>query len=291
MKDPGSALKKLLARPKMLVMPGAFDAFSAKLIEQAGYEAVYMTGYGVSATLGKPDVGLATMTEMLERAALIANSVNIPLLADADTGYGGVINVIRTIQEYERAGVAGCHIEDQVFPKKCGSMKGKELIPAEEMVGKIKAAVDTRRDKNFVIVARTDATAGYGLDEAIRRGRLYAQAGADAVMIMAPGPPDDMARFNRAMSVPTMMIMGESELWVRNLRMVPNDELQNLGFKVALYPTSLLFAAGGEMRRTLQQLKEKGSTEGVMGQMMKFQEVTDLLGLPEIYEQEGKYRS
>lgn len=291
MKDAGAALRKLLARPQILAIPGAFDAFSAKLIEQAGFDAVYMTGYGVSATLGKPDVGLMTMTEMVERVAIIANSVNIPLLADADTGYGGVINVIRTIQEYERAGAAGCHIEDQVFPKKCGSMKGKEVIPAEEMVAKVKAALDARWDKNFVIVARTDATAGYGLDEAIRRGQLYAQAGADAVMIMAPGLPADMTRFNRSMSVPTMMIMGESELWVRNWRMVPNDELQMLGFKVALYPTSLLFAAGGAMRGTLQQLKEKGTTEGLLGQMVKFQEVTDLLGLPEIYEQEGKYRS
>jgi 2-methylisocitrate lyase-like PEP mutase family enzyme len=264
----------------MVVVPGALDGFSGKLIEQAGFEAVYMTGYGVSATYGQPDVGLTTLTEMVDRAKTIARSVNIPLLADADTGYGGIINVIRTIQEYEQAGVSGCHIEDQAFPKKCGSMKGKEVIPAEEMVAKIKAALD----------ARTDSTAGYGLDEAIRRCQMYEKAGADAIMIMAPGSPEDMARFNMAMSTPTIMIMGESERMVRNLRMIPNNELQRLGFKVALYPTALLFAAGGAMRRTLQELQKKGTTDGVIEQMMRFQEITDLLGLPKIYEQEERYR-
>ncbi len=290
MKNASAALRRLLARPQMVVVPGAFDGFSSKLIERAGFEAVYMTGYGVSATYGQPDVGLTTMTEMVDRAKTIARSVNIPLLADADTGYGGIINVIRTIQEYEQAGVSGCHIEDQVFPKKCGSMKGKEVIPAEEMVAKIKAALDARTDKDFVIVARTDSTAGYGLDEAIRRCQMYEKAGADAIMIMAPGSPGDMARFNKAMSTPTIMIMGESERMVRNLRMIPNDELQRLGFKVALYPTALLFAAGGAMRRTLQELQKKGTTDGVIEQMMRFQEITDLLGLPKIYEQEERYK-
>ena len=289
MKNSGAAFRQLLARPEILVIPGAFDGFTAKLIEQAGFNAVYMTGYGVSATLGKPDVGLTTLTEMVERAAVIAHAVNIPLLADADTGYGGIINLIRTIREYERAGVAACHIEDQVFPKKCGSMKGKEVIPAEEMVAKIRAAVDARQDKDFVIVSRTDSTAGYGLEEAMRRSQMYAAAGADAIMVMAPGPPEEMARFNKAVKIPTIMIMGESERWIRNWRMVPNHELQALGFKVVIYPTSLLFGGGGMMRRVLEELKEKGTTEGLLGQMMKFQEVTDMLGLKEIYEQEAKY--
>ncbi len=290
MKNAGAALRQLLNRPKLLVMPGAYDGFTAKLIEQAGFEAVYMTGYGVSATYGRPDVGLTTMNEMADRAKVMARSVNIPLLADADTGYGGIINVIRTIQEYEQAGVAGCHIEDQVFPKKCGSMKGKEVIPAEEMVAKIKAALDARTDKDFVIVARTDSTASYGLDEAIRRCQMYEKVGADAIMIMAPGSPEDMARFNKALSKPTIMIMGESEKMIRNLRMVTNEELERAGFKVALYPTSLLFAAGGAMRSTLQELQKKGTTEEAIPQMMRFQEITDLLGLPKIYEQEERYK-
>lgn len=286
----GAKLRELLARPQILVMPGAFDGFTAKLIEESGFEAVYMTGYGVSATYGWPDVGLTTMNEMVERAKMIARSVNIPLLADADTGYGGIINVIRAIQEYEQAGVAGCHIEDQVFPKKCGSMKGKEVIPTEEMIAKIRAALEARKDRDFVIVARTDSTARYDLDEAIRRCQMYEKAGADAIMIMAPGSPENMARFNKAMSRPTFMIMGESERMVRNIRMVPNDELERLGFRVALYPTSPLFAAGGAIHRTLQELKAKGTTEGLLDQMMRFQEVTDLLGLPKIYEQEERYK-
>ncbi len=290
MKNAGAALRQLLNRPKLLVMPGAYDGFTAKLIEQAGFDVVYMTGYGVSATYGWPDVGLTTMNEMVDRAKVIARSVNIPLLADADTGYGGIINVIRTIQEYERAGVAGCHIEDQVFPKKCGSMKGKEVIPAEEMVVKIKAALDARTDPDFVIVARTDSTARYDIDEAIRRCQMYEKAGADALMIMAPGSPENMARFNKAMSRPTIMIMGESERMVRNMRMVPNDELERLGFRVAQYPTSLLFAAGGAIRRTLGELKDKGTTDSLLDQMMGFREVTDLLGLPTINQQEERYK-
>jgi len=169
-------------------------------------------------------------------------------------------------------------------------MKGKEVIPAEQMAAKIKAALEARTDREFVIVARTDATAQYSLEEAIRRCRMYEQAGADAIMIMAPGSPENMARFNKAMSRPTIMIMGESERMVRDTRMVPNDELERLGFRVAQYPTSLLFAAGGAIRRTLQELKKRGTTEGLLDQMMKFQEVTDLLGLAKINEQEERYK-
>jgi len=168
-------LRELLARPDALVIPGAYDALSARLIVQAGFPAVYMTGFGTSASvLGQPDVGLLTMSEMVSRAAaLAAVTADVPLLADADTGYGNPINVRRTIREYERAGVAGLHIEDQVWPKKCGHMEGKQVIPMEEMVQKVHAAVDARQDPDFVIIARTDANAVTGLEDALRRGQAY----------------------------------------------------------------------------------------------------------------------
>src|SRR5438105_10474869 len=180
-------LRELLAGPDMLVVPGAYDALSARLIAQAGFPAVYMTGFGTAASvLGQPDVGLLTMSEMVSRAAAIAGVVgDLPLIADADTGYGNPINVRRTVREYERAGVAGLHIEDQVWPKKCGHMEGKQVIPMNEMVQKIRAAVDARQDPDFVIIARTDANAVNSLEDALRRGKAYHEAGADVIFIEA----------------------------------------------------------------------------------------------------------
>src|SRR5438105_15203501 len=184
-------LRELLVQRDLLVAPGAYDALSARLIAQAGFPAVYMTGFGTAASvLGQPDVGLLTMSEMVSRAAAIAAVIasvagNLPLIADADTGYGNPINVRRTIHEYERAGVAGLHIEDQVWPKKCGHMEGKQVIPKDEMVQKIRAAVDARQDPEFVIIARTDANAVNSLEDALRRGKAYHEAGADVIFIEA----------------------------------------------------------------------------------------------------------
>src|SRR5437588_12093086 len=185
-------LRELLAGPEMLVVPGAYDSLSARLIAQSGFPSIYMTGFGTAASvLGQPDVGLLTMSEMVSRAAAISAVIasvagDLPLIADADTGYGNPINVRRTIHEYERAGVAGLHIEDQVWPKKCGHMEGKQVIPMEEMVQKVRAAVDARQDPDFVIIARTDANAVTGFEDALRRGRAYREAGADIVFIEAP---------------------------------------------------------------------------------------------------------
>src|SRR5438105_10796446 len=193
-------LRELLAGPDMLVVPGAYDALSARLIAQAGFPAVYMTGFGTAASvLGQPDVGLLTMSEMVSRAAALAAVVgDRPLIADADTGYGNPINVRRTVREYERAGVAAIHIEDQVWPKKCGHMEGKQVIPVDEMVQKIRAAVDARQDPDFVIISRTDANAVYGLEDALRRGRAYREAGADVIFIEAPRSIEEVARSARA---------------------------------------------------------------------------------------------
>src|SRR5213080_5354161 len=183
-----TCLRELLAGPDLLVAPGAYDALSARLIAQAGFSAVYMTGFGTAASvLGQPDVGLLTMSEMVSRAAALAAIVgDRPLIADADTGYGNPINVRRTVREYERAGVAAVHIEDQVWPKKCGHMEGKQVIPVDEMVQKVRAAVEARQDPDLVIIARTDANAVHGLEDAIHRGKAYHEAGADVIFIEAP---------------------------------------------------------------------------------------------------------
>src|SRR5947207_8862686 len=187
-------LRELLAGPELIVAPGAYDALSARLIVQAGFSVVYMTGFGTAASvLGQPDVGLLTMSEMVGRvAALAAVAGDVPLIADADTGYGNPISVRRTIQEYERTGVAALHIEDQVWPKKCGHMEGKQVIPMEEMVQKVRAAVDARRNPDFVIIARTDANAVNGLEDAMRRARAYRDAGADVLFIEAPRSVEEL---------------------------------------------------------------------------------------------------
>ncbi len=187
-------LRRMLQAPGILVAPGAYDGFSARLIEAAGFSTVYMTGAGTAAShLGQPDLGLATMTEMAAHARHLAACVSLPLIADADTGYGNVLNVVRTVREYERAGVAGLHLEDQVAPKKCGHIAGKQVIPAREFADKIRAASEYRTDPDLVIIARTDARAVTGLDDAIERGNLYAEAGADVIFVEAPQSADEIS--------------------------------------------------------------------------------------------------
>jgi 2,3-dimethylmalate lyase len=184
---PTAKLRELIARPGVLMAPGVADALNAKLVQRHGFEAVYMTGAGTTAVrLGMPDVGLLTMTEMIDNAARIADSSGLPLIADADNGYGGVLNVRRTIQGYERAGVAAVHLEDQVIPKRCGHLAGKQLVPVEEMTAKIRAAADARTDRDFVLIARTDAIAVEGFDAALERAARYGEAGADVLFVEAP---------------------------------------------------------------------------------------------------------
>src|SRR5579872_4822989 len=244
-------LRELLAQPDLLVAPGAYDALSARLIAQAGFPAVYMTGFGTAAsTLGQPDVGLLTMSEMVSRAAALAAVVgDRPLIADADTGYGNPINVRRTIREYERAGVAAIHIEDQIWPKKCGHMEGKQVIPVDEMVQKIRAAVDARQDPAFVVIARTDANAVYGLADALHRGRAYREAGADVIFIEAPRSIEELRTIAQAFpDVPLLFNWAESD----KTPLLSLEETHALGFKLVIFPVSLLFAA----TRTLLDLLE-----------------------------------
>ncbi|MEG2418992.1 MAG: 2,3-dimethylmalate lyase, partial [Eubacterium sp.] len=190
-------MRELLSTKKMVVAPGAHDAMTAKVIGRLGFDAVYMTGYGQSAShLGQPDVGLLTMTEMVARANAIVEAAGVPVIADADTGFGNAVNVMRTVREYEKAGVAVIQLEDQVMPKKCGHMVGREIVSKEEMVGKIKAAVDTRVNPDFMIMARTDARTTKGIDEALERGLAYKEAGADIIFIESPEGEEEMKRIN-----------------------------------------------------------------------------------------------
>src|ERR1700738_4523528 len=248
-------LRQLLAGPNLLVAPGAFDALSARLIAQAGFSAVYMTGFGTAAScLGQPDVGLLTMSEMVARASALASVVgDLPLIADADTGYGNPINVRRTIREYERAGVAGLHIEDQVWPKKCGHMEGKQVIPMDEMAQKVRAAVDARQDPDFVIIARTDANAVNGLEDALRRGRAYREAGADVIFIEAPRSLEELQAIAQAFpDAPLLFNWAESG----KTPLLPLHEIHALGFKLVIFPVSLLFAATQTLLSLLEVLKQ-----------------------------------
>lgn len=281
-------LRELLAGPDLIVAPGAYDALSARLIAQAGFPVVYMTGFGTAASvLGQPDVGLLTMSEMVSRAAALAAVVgDLPLIADADTGYGNPINVRRTIREYERAGVAGLHIEDQVWPKKCGHMEGKQVIPKDEMVEKIHAAVDARQDADFVIIARTDANAVYGLEDAIQRGLAYREAGADVIFIEAPRSVAELRTIAQTFpDVPLLFNWAESG----KTPALSLDEIRSLGYKLVLFPVSMLFAATHAMLGLLEVFKQGQTSTPFAARMVSFAQFTDYIGLPEIQALERRY--
>lgn len=281
-------LRELLAGPDLIVAPGAYDALSARLIAQAGFPVVYMTGFGTAASvLGQPDVGLLTMSEMVSRAAALAAVIgDLPLIADADTGYGNPINVRRTIREYERAGVAGLHIEDQVWPKKCGHMEGKQVIPKDEMVEKIHAAVDARQDADFVIIARTDANAVYGLEDAIQRGLAYREAGADVIFIEAPRSVAELRTIAQTFpDVPLLFNWAESG----KTPALSLDEIRSLGYKLVLFPVSMLFAATHAMLGLLEVFKQGQTSTPFAARMVSFAQFTDYIGLPEIQALERRY--
>jgi len=270
-----------------VLAPGCYDALGARLVEEAGFEAVYMTGFGTSAgRLGRPDVGLLTMSEMVDNARRIVEAVDLPVIADADTGYGNPINVIRTVREYEQAGVAAIHIEDQVSPKKCGHMEGKQVIPAAEMVEKIQAAVAARRDPNFLLIARTDARAVEGLDAALERGRRYRAAGADVLFIEAPQSDEEIAAVAAAFpDVPLLFNYAEGG----KTPMVSNQRLRELGFRIVIFPISTLLAATRAMREVLARIREEGTPQSALADLPKFAEFTSFIGLPEITELEQRF--
>jgi len=279
-------LRVLLNGPGILA-PGAFDAVSAKVVETVGFEAVYMTGFGASASvLGLPDYGLMSLAEMVQRARTMAAAISIPLIADADTGYGNPLNVYRTVREYEAAGVSGLHLEDQVFPKKCGHMSGKQVIPAADFARKIEAAVKARTNPDFVIIARTDARAVLGLKEAIERGRFAREAGADVIFIEAPQSVTELrqvaAEFSGVPLLANMVEHGKTPLFTF-------QELQAMGYRLVLYPISNLLAATQAMLRTMRHLREHGSTAGVVDEMLTFNEFTNLIGLLEWQAREREF--
>ncbi len=281
-------LRELLDGPELVVAPGAYDGLSARLIAQAGFSLVYMTGFGTAASvLGQPDVGLLTMSEMVGRAAALTAVIDdLPLIADADTGYGNPINVRRTIREYEHAGVAGLHIEDQVWPKKCGHMEGKQVIPMDEMVQKIRAAVDARQDPDFVIIARTDANAVNGLEDALLRGQAYREAGADAIFIEAPRSIAELQAIKQTFpDVPLLYNWAESG----KTPLLSLDEIHTLGFKLVIFPVSMLFAATHAMLELLELLKRGETPSAFAEHMVTFSQFTQNIGLPEIQELERYY--
>ena len=280
-------LRALLESGQTIVAPGAFDPLAARLVEEAGFPAVYMTGFGTSAALlGRPDVGLLTMTEMAGNAGRIAACVDIPVIADADTGYGNPLNVIRTVGAYEAAGAAAIHIEDQVAPKKCGHMDGKLVIPAEEMAAKIRAATEARGDPDVVIIARTDARAVEGFEQALARARRYLRAGADVLFIEALTSEAEAAEAARAFpGVPLLFN------WAEGGKTPPVSlaRLREMGYRIVIFPIGTLLAATAAMRRILREIARAGTPAAALGDLPSFSEFADFIGLPEVRAAEQRY--
>ena len=282
---PGDRFRELVNGEGILQAVGAFDALSAKLVERAGGEVVYMSGSAVSTSVhGKPDVGLTTMTEMVDRARNIVEAVDVPVFCDADTGYGNPLNVRRTVQRYEAGGVAAVHLEDQTFPKRCGHFDGKHVISREEMVRKVRAADDARDD--LVLIARTDAAAVTDLDDAIDRARAYADAGADVLFVEAPESRAELARVAEELGdVPLLANMVEGG----KTPLVPAGELDELGFDVALYPTTGQKAMAHALRDVYGEIFESGSQADVLDRLLTWEERNEITGLARIGELEARY--
>ncbi len=289
-RTPRARLRELVSAPAPLVAPGAYDALSARLIEQGGFHAVYMSGFGTTASLiGRPDVGLLSATEMVDNARRIVSAVDVPVIADADTGYGNAINVVRTVQLYEQAGVSAIQLEDQVTPKKCGHMGGKVLIGTDEMVGKLRAAVAARRDPDLMIIARTDAVAVAGVDDAIARARAFAKAGADALFVEAPASADDIVRVAKELRGVAPLVFN----WAEGGRTPPLslEHIAELGFSLVIYPIGTLLAATAGIRALLATLASDGTPTAALPGLPTFAEFTDMVGLPEVQDLEQRFAS
>jgi len=283
-----SILRKMLRKPGIIIMPGAYDALSAKIIEMVGFKAILHTGYGTAASLlGAPDIGLVSFGEMANRVRSIARAVNIPVVGDADTGYGNPINAYRTVKEYIWAGAAGLFIEDQVWPKRCGHMFGKQIISKEEMVGKVMAADDARReeDPDFVIGARTDAIAIEGIDGAIERANAYVGAGADFIFVEAFENVDQMKRAVKEIKAPLMLNLIEGG----RTPLISVQEAEKLGFKMVIFPLTALYSATKAMIDTLTILKEKRSAQDYLDKLVTFPEFAKMIGIDKYREMEDRY--
>ena len=280
------SFKQLLQRNQLLVAPGCFDGLSARLVEEAGFEAAYLSGGAVARSMGLPDIGLVTMSEVIERAAQVVAAVKIPVIADADTGYGNAINLVRTVREYERVGVAAIHIEDQITPKRCGHLDGKEVIPLAEMDAKLVAALASRTDPDFCIIARTDARGVHGFDDAIIRGRAFAKLGVDAVFVEAPQSEEELEKIPRAIpNVPLLVNVFKGG----KTPMLPVERLEKMGYRIAIYPSETQRAGIYAMRQALSLLKREGTTEAMDNALTTFKERDKVVGLEEWQALEKRY--
>jgi 2-methylisocitrate lyase-like PEP mutase family enzyme len=282
------SLKACFDQKKFVVAPGIFDMISAKVADGMGFDCLYVTGFGtVASGLGVADAGIATYTDMISRIGRFAQMSKTPVIADADTGYGGLLNVRHTVMGYEAAGVSGIQLEDQEVPKKCGHTPGRKVIPAEEMVLKIKVAVEARRDPNFLIVARTDARTGLGLEEAIRRGRMYGDAGADVVFIESPESEAEMVEIGRSIT--------DKPLLANNVEggrtpILSKARLTEIGYGIAIYPGAGFLAAAAALERVYSHLKEHGDTNGLSpSETYGFGRICELMGFPEVWEFEKRW--
>ena len=279
-------VQKILDEVGSLAFPGIYDTLSAKIAEKVGFPMVFVSGYSLAATtIGEPDFGLLTQTEVVDRARQICGSVDIPVIVDADTGYGNPLNVYRTVKDLIAAGAAGCFLEDQVWPKKCGHMRNKKVIEREQYLQKIAAAVEARGEADFFIVARTDAEAVLGLDEAIARVEAARALGADASFVEAPGSLEQLKEIGKRVPKPMVANMIEGG----KTPVLPKEELADMGFQLILYPLTGLYAAAASMRDFYQKLSDDGTTIGKESELMQFAEFNDLIGVEQKYRLSEKF--
>lgn len=285
MADP--RLRRLLAEGKFVAAPGVFEMITARIAENIGFDAVYVTGYGtVASHLGLPDAGLATYTDMLSRIGRICELSSVPVIADADTGYGGLLNVQHTVRGYEKAGVTAIQIEDQEFPKKCGHTPYRRVIPLEDMVRKIQVAADARQSEDFLIIARTDARTGHGLDEALRRAEAFGKAGADILFVESPESRDEMAKICATLDKPCLANMADGG----RTPILPAAELESLGYALAIWPAVGFLSMGAAVDHAFRRLKETGASVHDDVPLYNFQDFSRLMGFQEVWDFEERYK-
>jgi 2-methylisocitrate lyase-like PEP mutase family enzyme len=275
-----------LKQPGLITAPGVYDMVSLRLADTFGFDALYMTGFGaVASHLGLPDAGLATYSDMVGRVNAMAQMARTPLIADGDTGYGGLLNVRHTVQGYEKAGASAIQLEDQEFPKKCGHTPGRRVIPTEDMVRKIRVAAEARESKDFLIIARTDSRTTLGLDEALRRAEAYAKAGADILFVESPESEEEMRKIGASFDVPLLANMVEKG----RTPVLSKTELEEIGYKLAIFPVTALLAAVQAMTQVYQQFKNTGSSVGQNAELYDFTELTKLMGFEDVWEFDKKH--
>jgi len=285
-KDRRESLRSKIKKGSLVTAPGVFEMISAKIADSLSFDAIYMTGYGtVASYLGLPDAGIATATDMVNRVSQFATITKTPLICDADTGYGGLLNVMHTVRSYEQAGACAVQLEDQEFPKKCGHMLGRKVISAEDMSEKIRVAVETRTDPNLLIIARTDARTVHGLDEAMRRAEIYARAGADVLFLESPESPEEMRKIGERFDLPLVANMVEGG----RTPLLTKDELIGLGYGLAIFPATAFLAAGAAFESVYNHLKQHGSSTGDKTPLHDFQSFSNKMGFDWVAKFDSKY--